>query len=197
MDTHIKELKIVEEAKQPLSMNPKKFALWLFMVSVLMLFGAWTSAYLVKRADTGWAEIILPQQMAINTAIILASSFALIMAYRAARHDNLKLVKLGLGLTMLLGLGFLAGQLVAYGDMIKLNQYFSGSNVSHSFVYVLTAVHGLHLISGLVFLAVVLADSYKFKVHSKSLNRLEMCSTYWHFLGILWLYLFVFIKLNP
>jgi cytochrome c oxidase subunit 3 len=197
MDTQIKELKIVEEAKQPISMNPKKFALWLFMVSVLMLFGAWTSAYLVKRADTDWAEIMLPNQMLINTAIILLSSAALIVAYRAARQDNLKLVKLGIGLSMLLGLAFLAGQLIAYGDMIKLNQYLSGSNVSHSFVYVLTAVHGLHLVSGLVFLALVLVDAFKFRVHAKNLTRLEMCSTYWHFLGILWLYLFVFIKLNP
>jgi cytochrome c oxidase subunit 3 len=197
MDTHIKELKIVEEAKQPISMNPKKFALWLFMVSVLMLFGAWTSAYLVKRADTDWAEIILPNQMLINTVIILLSSVALIVAYRAARHDNLNLVRLGIGGAILLGLAFLGGQLMAYADMIKLNQYLSGSNVSHSFVYVLTAVHGLHLISGLVFLAIVLVDAFKFRVHSKKLNRLEMCSTYWHFLGILWLYLFVFIKLYP
>jgi cytochrome c oxidase subunit 3 len=197
MDTPIKELKIIEEARQPLSMNPKKFALWLFIVSVMMLFGAWTSAYLVKRADTGWAEIVMPQQVLINTVIILISSATLIFAYRAARQDNLKLVKLGTWLTILLGIGFLAGQLLAYGEMIRLNQYFSGSNVSHSFMYVLTAVHGLHLVSGLIFLGVVLADAYRFKVHSRNLTRLEMCSTYWHFLGILWLYLFVFLKLNP
>lgn len=197
MEAHIRELKIVEEAKRPLSMNPKKFALWLFMVSVMMLFGAWTSAYLVKRADTGWAEIIMPPQLMVNTVIILASSITLIVAYRAARHDNLQLTKIGLGLTGLLGIGFLAGQVQAYREMISLNQYFSGSNVSHSFMYVLTSVHGLHLVSGLIFLAVVLADSFKFKVHSKNLAKLEMCSTYWHFLGILWLYLFVFIKLNP
>lgn len=197
MNTPVKELKIVEEAKKPLSMNPKKFALWLFMVSVLMLFGAWTSAYLVKRADSGWAEIIMPPQMTINTVLILASSITLIVAWRAARKDNLTLTKIGISLTMLLGTGFLAGQLVAYGEMIKLNQYFSGSNVSHSFMYVLTAVHGLHLVSGLIFLAIVLADTYAYKVHSKNLFRLEMCCTYWHFLGILWLYLFVFLNLNP
>ncbi len=193
----IKELKIVEEARKPLSMNPKKFALWLFMVSVMMLFGAWTSAYLVKRADAGWAEIILPQRFLINTLIIIASSISLIVAYRAARKDNIALLKAGLVLTFLLGLAFVAGQIMGYGDLIRLNEYFTGGNVSHSFIYVLTGVHALHMVSGIIFLGVVLADAFRFRVHSKSMFRLELCSTYWHFLGGLWLYLFVFLKLYP
>ncbi len=193
----IKELKIVEEAKKPLSMNPKKFALWLFMVTIIMLFGAWTSAYLVKRSDAGWAEIILPGRFLINTIIIAASSLSLIVAYRAARKDNLALLKTGLVITFLLGLAFVIGQMLGYGDLIKLNEYFTGGSVSHSFIYVLTGVHGLHMISAIIFLAVVLADAFRLRIHSKSMFRLELCSTYWHFLGGLWLYLFVFLKLYP
>jgi cytochrome c oxidase subunit 3 len=193
----LKELKIVEEARKPLSMHPKKFALWLFMVSVMMLFGAWTSAYLVKRADAGWVEIILPQRFLINTIIIVASSVSLLVAYYAARKDNLSVVKAGLVLTFLLGLAFVAGQLLGYGDLVQLNQYFTGGNVSHSFIYVLTGVHGLHMISGIIFLGIVLVDAFRYRVHSKNMIRLEMCSTYWHFLGGLWLYLFVFLKLYP
>ncbi|MCS6974467.1 MAG: cytochrome c oxidase subunit 3 [Cyclobacteriaceae bacterium] len=193
----IKELKIVEEAKKPLSMNPKKFALWLFMVSVMMLFGAWTSAYLVKRADAGWAEIVLPERFLINTIIIVASSISLIIAYRAAKKDNLSRVKTGLILTFVLGVAFVAGQILGYGDLIRLNEYFTGGAVSHSFIYVLTGVHGLHMISGIIFLGLVLADAFRYRIHSKNMLRLEMCSTYWHFLGGLWLYLFVFLKLYP
>jgi cytochrome c oxidase subunit 3 len=193
----LKELKIVEEARRPLSMNPKKFALWLFMVSVMMLFGAWTSAYLVKRADAGWAEIILPSRFLINTVIIVASSLSLIVAYRAARRDNLVLLRAGLIITFALGLAFVAGQILGYADLVELNQYFTGGNVSHSFIYVLTGVHALHMVSGIIFLGVVLADAFRFKVHSKNMFRLELCSTYWHFLGGLWLYLFVFLKLYP
>lgn len=193
----IKELKIVEEAKKPLSMQPKKFALWLFMVSVMMLFGAWTSAYLVKRADAGWAEIILPERFFLNTIIIVASSVSLIVAYYAAKRDNIALIKTGLILTFILGVAFVAGQLMGYGDLVRMNQYFTGGNVSHSFIYVLTGVHGLHMISGIIFLGVVLVDAFRYRVHSKSMFRLEMCSTYWHFLGGLWLYLFVFLKLYP
>lgn len=197
MDAEIKDLRIVEEAKKQLSMNPKKFALWLFMMSVIMLFGAWTSAYLVKRADAGWAEIVLPDQFLINTIIAALSSFTMIWAYRAAKADNLKAVKIALSLTMLLGVSFLAGQYLAYQEMIELKQHFTGSNVSHSFLWILPAVHGLHIVSGLIFLMVVLVSAYRFKVHSKSILQLEMCATYWHFLGGLWLYLFVFLSLNP
>lgn len=197
MDAEIKDLRIVEEAKKPLSMNPKKFALWLFMMSVIMMFGAWTSAYLVKRADTGWAELILPDQFVANTIIVALSSVTMIWAYYAAKRDHLQGVIIALSLTTLLGFSFLVGQYLAYGEMIALKEHFTGSNVSHSFLWILPAVHGLHLLSGLIFLLVVLAASVRHKVHSGNMIQLEMCATYWHFLGGLWLYLFVFLLLNP
>ncbi|MBX2945233.1 MAG: cytochrome c oxidase subunit 3 [Cyclobacteriaceae bacterium] len=197
MSAEIKELKIVEEAKKPLSMNPKKFALWLFMMSVIMLFGAWTSAYLVKRADAGWAEIILPSQFWVNSVIVVLSSITMIWAYFAAKRDNIDQLKIALLLTAILGSAFLAGQYLAYGEMVALKQHLTGSNVSHSFLWILPGVHGLHIVSGLVFIVIVLVNTYKFKVHSKGLDQLEMCATYWHFLGGLWLYLFIFLILNP
>ncbi|MBX2963636.1 MAG: cytochrome c oxidase subunit 3 [Cyclobacteriaceae bacterium] len=197
MSVDIKEFKIIEEAKKPLSMNPKKFALWLFMMSVVMLFGAWTSAYLVKRADTGWAEIILPAQFWTNSVLVVLSSVTMIWAYLAAKRDNIQQLKIALAATMFLGISFLVGQYMAYGEMVALKQHLTGSNVSHSFLWILPAVHGLHIVSGLVFLAIVFINTFMFKVHSKSLIQLEMCATYWHFLGGLWLYLFIFLLLNP
>lgn len=190
------ELKIVEEAEKPLSMHPKKFALWLFIASVIMLFGAWTSAYIVKRADAGWAEIALPWHFWLNSGIIVVSSITMVMATQAARRDNLEMVKLMVVLTTVLGLGFLIGQLVAYREMMSMNEYFTGGNVSHSFVYVLTGAHGLHLVSGVIVLLVLLRAVFKYEVHAKNMSQIEMCATYWHFLGILWLYLFVFLLLN-
>jgi cytochrome c oxidase subunit 3 len=190
------DIKIVEEAKKPLAMNPKKFALWLFIVTVTMLFGAWTSAYIVKRADAGWSEIVLPQQFWMNTAMMVFSSVTMIWAVRAARRDNLERVKVMITLTAILGVAFLAGQLFAYRELVAMNEYFTGGAVSHSFVYVLTGAHGLHLVSGVVFLVIALVSTFRYKVHSKNMDPLEMCATYWHFLGILWLYLFVFLLLN-
>lgn len=197
MSSDIKDLRIVEEAKKPLAMNPKKFALWLFMISVVMLFGAWTSAYLVKRADAGWAEIILPQIFQLNTIVVALSSISMIWAVRSARRDNIDQLKIALGISFILGIIFLVGQYLAYGQMVELNQYFSGSNVSHSFLWLFPWAHGLHVISGLVFVLIVWVNTLKFNVHSKSMNQLEMCATYWHFLGGLWLYLFIFLILNP
>jgi cytochrome c oxidase subunit 3 len=190
------ELKIVEEARQPLAMHPKKFALWLFIATVVMLFGAWTSAYIVKRADTGWAEIVMPWHFYVNSAIIVLSSITLLVAIRAARRDNLDLLKIMISVTVVLGLAFLAGQLLAFQELVALNEYFTGGNVSHSFIYVLTGAHGVHVVSGVIFLIVVFTSTLRYKVHSKRMDQLEMCATYWHFLGILWLYLFVFLLIN-
>ena len=192
------DIRIVEEAEKPRSMNPKKFALWLFIVSVLMLFGAWTSAYLVKRGEPGWSSFELPAQFWVSTGIILLSSVSMVWAQVSARRDNLGHTKMALGITTVLGIGFLAAQWIGWQKMVEMNYYFagSGSNSSSSFIYVLTGFHGLHIVSGLVFLLIILYATYRFKVHSKNMLKLEMCSTYWHFLGGLWLYLFVFLLLN-
>jgi cytochrome c oxidase subunit 3 len=192
------DIKIVEEAKKPRSMHPKKFALWLFMVSVMMLFGAWTSAYIVKRGEAGWSSFELPGQFWLNTALIIFSSATMIWAHYSAKKDNLEMTKIALGITAVLGLAFLAGQWLAWQKMVEMNYYFagSGSNSSSSFIYVLTGFHGLHIVSGVVFLLIVLLATFKYKVHSKNMLKMEMCSAYWHFLGGLWLYLFVFLLLN-
>jgi cytochrome c oxidase subunit III len=190
------EIKIVEEAKRPLSMNPKKFAMWLFIVTVCMLFAAWTSAYIVKRAEAGWAEIEMPNQFYINSVIILISSFTMFWAQWAAKRDNIEMVKLSLSITTILGLSFLVGQWLAWGKLIELNAHFTGGNVSHSFLYVLTGIHGLHILGGVVFLIIVLISTFRYKVHSKNMTQMEMCATFWHFLDVLWLYLFVFLLVN-
>lgn len=190
------ELKIVEEARSPLAMNPKKFALWLFIVTVIMLFAAWTSAYIVKRADTGWSEIAMPWHFWMNTSVIGLSSVTMFLATRAARRDSLETVKLMMALTAVFGVAFLAGQLLAYSEMMTMNEYFTGGNVSHSFIYVITGAHGLHVLSGVIVLIFTLVSAFRNKVHSGSMNGIEMCATYWHFLGVLWLYLFVFLLLN-
>ena len=192
------DIRIVEEAKKPRSMNPKKFALWLFMVSVMMLFGAWTSAYIVKRGEPGWSSFELPGQFWLNTGIIILSSITMIWAHLSAKRDNLEQTKLALGITTALGVAFLVGQWLAWEKMVEMNYYFagSGSSSSSSFIYVMTGFHGLHIVSGVVFLLIVLFAAFKYKVHSRNMLRMEMCSTYWHFLGVLWLYLFVFLLLN-
>lgn len=196
-DSMAADIRIVEEAKKPRSMNPKKFALWLFIVSVCMLFGAWVSAYLVKRGEAGWSSFELPRQFWMNTLVMIVSSGTMVWAHRAVKGDKLEQAKLALVVTTVLGVAFLIGQWQAWGQMVEMNHYFagSGSNSSSSFIYVMTGFHGLHIISGIVVLLIALVAIFRYKVHSRNMLRIELCSTYWHFLGALWLSLFVFLLL--
>ena len=189
------EIKIVEEVSRPLSMHPRKFALWLFMISIVMIFAALTSAYIVRQADGEWRVFDLPTELWITSGIILLSSITMQWAYVSAKRDNLSMVKVAIGLTTLLGVLFLVGQFYVWGVLVDMRVYFVG-NPSGSFLYVLTGLHGLHLVSGVIFLIIVLISTLKYKVHSKNLAQISMCNTYWHFLGGLWLYLFVFLLLN-
>jgi cytochrome c oxidase subunit 3 len=189
------DLRIVEEAKRPLSMHPKKFALWLFIVTVVMIFAALTSAYFVRQADGNWVVFELPDLFLVTTVIILASSGTMHWAYMSLKKDNLETAKLAIGLTTVLGICFLVGQVMAWDELVKNNVHLVG-NPSGSFVYIISGLHGAHIIGGVVFLIIVMASTFQLKVHSKNFLRMEMCATYWHFLGVLWLYLFVFLLLN-
>lgn len=190
-----RELDIMQEPERPLSMHPQKFALWLFLVSIVMLFAAFTSAYIVRRGEGNWLDFDLPALFVYTSVIIVLSSITMQWAYVSAKKDNLDVLKITLFITTVLGVAFLVGQWYAWVDLVEKDVYFVG-NPSGTFIYVLTGVHGLHLISGVIFLIIVLISSFRYKVHSKSLLRIEMCATYWHFLGALWLYLFFFLSYN-
>ncbi len=191
----IELIPLIEEPQQTLSMHPKKFSLWLFIASVVMIFAAMTSAYIVRQSDGNWLEFDMPPMLWYTSAIILASSGTMHWAYWSAKKDNLGSLKIAMSLTVLLGIAFLVGQYLSWGELVDQKVYFVG-NPAGSFMYVLTGLHGAHLISGLVFLLVTLISSFRYKVHGKSLNQVEMCATYWHFLDGLWLYLFLFLLLN-
>ncbi len=190
------ELKIIEEARKPLAMHPKKFAMWLFIATVVMLFAALTSAYIVRQAEGNWMIFELPSLFYVNTAVIVVSSLTMQLAYWSAKMDLLERTKLMIVITTILGVAFLVGQFMAWGQMVESNVYFvgdRGSAVSGSFVYVLSGLHGLHIVGGVVFLLIVLISAFRYKVHSKNMTQMEMCATYWHFLGGLWIYLLLFL----
>ncbi len=191
----IKDIRITEEPKKTMSMNPKRFLLWMFMVSIVMIFASLTSAYIVRQAEGNWLTFELPHLLWYSTVILLLSSLTAQLAYRAAKQDNLATLKTTLGLTVILGVSFLITQLYSWGVLIDNHVYFVG-NPSGSFLYVLMGVHGFHLLSGLVYLLIVLGQSFTYKVHSKNLLHLSLSVSYWHFLDVLWIYLFVFLLLN-
>lgn len=193
------DLRIVEEAKKPVGMNPKKFALWLFMVSVIMIFGALTSAYIVRQAEGNWLDFDLPSMFTATSIIIVLSSITMHWGYLAAKKDAIEQVKIAMVITFMLGLAFLVGQWMGWTQLVENGIYLVGrdsSAVSGSFLYVISGLHAAHVISGVIVLAFITVSVFRLKVHSKSLSAMEMSLTYWHFLGGLWLYLFAFLILN-
>ncbi|MCU0401185.1 MAG: cytochrome c oxidase subunit 3 [Algoriphagus sp.] len=190
-----KELKYIDIVEQPISMHPKKFALWLFMVTVVMIFAALTSAYIVRQAEGNWLEYELPEIFWVTSGIVVLSSISLQWSYLSAKKDNFTSLRIGMLATVILGIAFLVGQWYSWVALVDRDVFFVG-NPAGSFLYVFTGLHAVHLISGVIFLIIVLISTFRLKVHSKSLNTMEMATTYWHFLGGLWLYLFMFLLLN-
>jgi cytochrome c oxidase subunit 3 len=188
------QIEIIREPQATRSVNPKKFIVWLFIVTIVMLFASLTSAYLVRQASGDWLRFDLPPVFRITTAIILLSSLTLQLAYRSAKNNNLSNIKTFLVLTMILGILFLTGQYYSWIQLVRQNVFFVG-NPAGSFIYVLTGLHAAHIVSGLIFLFIMLVRSFNYKVHSRRLMAMEMCTTYWHFLGGLWIYLFIFLNM--
>jgi cytochrome c oxidase subunit 3 len=181
-----------------LGIHPLRFLLWLMIISITMMFAAFTSAYIVRRGEGNWLEFDLPSGLMFTSAVIIASSITMQYAWFAARRDEVRRVQIAMLVTFALGILFLVGQWNVWGVLVQNKIFFGGadSNPAGSFVYVLTGVHGFHLITGLVFLLVVLLKSLRFQVHSRQMMAITNGTIYWHFLGGLWLYLYLFLLLN-
>jgi cytochrome c oxidase subunit 3 len=177
--------------------NPKLFIVWLLILASFMLFAGLTSGFIVRKAEGNWFDFRLPVWFLISTITIVASSATMIWAMRSARRDEIKQVQYGLGLTLLLGLLFGVFQFLGWQDMVREGLFFSdpkdGTKVSASFVYAMSGLHLIHIVGGLLFLVVVLYKAFNSQVHKKKLLSIKMCNTYWHFLGILWVYLYLFL----
>jgi cytochrome c oxidase subunit III len=191
----LQEQFLPEDPQPILSMHPKKFAMWLGIVSIIMIFASLTSAHLVRRAEGNWLQFELPPLLLISTALIIASSVSMQWAFFAAKRDNIKALKIALVVTSALGLAFVATQYEAFYQLVDIGVYFVG-NPSGSFLIAICGVHVVHLVSGVVVLLLTLIRAFRYKIHSKDLVAIEICTTYWHFLGALWVYLFIFFWYN-
>jgi cytochrome c oxidase subunit 3 len=194
-----KKIPAYQNAERPLSMHPNKFSLWLFMITVVMLFAAFTSAYLVRSAERDWLKFELPTIFLTNTCILVLSSLTMHLAFMFAKKDEIEKVKYAVIATMILGALFMGMQMVgAWNSLRDINIYLGGkeSNPAGSFVYVFFIVHVMHLIAGMGFLIYLYMETVKFKVHSKNMLQMEITATFWHFLDLLWVYLYVFLLIN-
>ena len=177
--------------------HPKKFALYVACASMLMLFAAFTSAYIVRQAAGNWLEFRLPDIFYVSTGVILLSSVTLHGSYLAFKRGKTQAYRVLLVITLILGLAFLALQ---YQGWLALTEIGVGltTNPSGSFVYVISGVHAAHILGGIAALvvAIIHAMALPHKVTKARKLRFEMTSIYWHFVDFLWVYLLVFFTIQ-
>lgn len=170
--------------------------LWIGMGSIVMFFGGLTSAVIVKWGEGGWMGFDFPMPFWISTAVIVLSSFTFQYAISLTKQDKLQQMKTPMLLTLGLGVVFMITQLMGWRALVDQQIYFTGSEhaAAASFFYVLTWAHFAHAVGGIISLIVVTVKSFKSSYNSKNLLGLQLSVTYWHFLGGLWIYLFIFLS---
>lgn len=174
----------------------KKMMLWFGIVSLIMSFAGWTSAFVVSRTREDWlTDFQLPDAFVISTVLILVSSVAFIIAKKAIKKDKRSRATFFLLLTFFLGLFFIANQFKGFNEIIESGYNFTGptSNVTMSYIYLIAMVHILHVVVGLISLLVVIIYHLSKKYNSKNYLGVELSATFWHFVDVLWVYLFLFL----
>ncbi|MCK0108505.1 cytochrome c oxidase subunit 3 [Flavobacteriaceae bacterium S0825] len=174
----------------------KKMMLWFGIVSLIMSFGGLTSAFIVSSVREDWLkDFMLPQAFTISLILIVSSSITFILAKRALKSDNRNATTIFLLITLALGISFIASQAIGFGEIMKEGYNFTGptSNITMSYIFLIAAVHIAHVIAGLICLLVVIYNHFKQKYNAAEMLGLELAATFWHFIDILWIYLFFFL----
>ena len=173
----------------------RKMMLLFSMLSIAMTFAGLTSAYIVSKSRPDWiTDFQLPSAFFISTIVIITSSISMLMAKKNVNKNNIKATSIWLVVTFLLSVIFVISQFSGFDQLISKGYFFTGpqSTVTTSFLYVLAVLHLAHLFAGMIVLLVVFFNNQKNKYNMDKLG-FELAVTFWHFLGFLWLYLFVFL----
>jgi cytochrome c oxidase subunit 3 len=191
MDLDMDELEIKQE-------KAKKMMLWVGMISMSMTFAGLTSAYVVSSTRADWlSNFDLPNAFTISTLLIALSSLTLYLAKYSLNNKNKKKTTSFILITLGLALLFIYFQFKGFGEIIDQGYYFTGaeSSITTSFLYVLILLHLAHLFSGLIVLIIVFYKLQKGRYSGSNTLGFELAHLFWHFLGLLWIYLYLFILL--
>ncbi len=188
-----------EALKQEYVVAKKKSAkpmLWISMISMVMFFAGLTSAYVISMKRDDWVSFDLPQAFYVSTVLIVASSITLLLSQRFLKQDKRQISLILLVITLFLGIGFIWQQYVGFNELKSIGLFFTGpeSTVSTSFIIGITFIHVLHLLAGVVVLLVVIYNHFKYKYKSDDMLGFELGAIFWHFVDILWIYLFFFFS---
>jgi cytochrome c oxidase subunit 3 len=181
-----------------LNLRAKKFMMWLFLASSFIYFAGLTSGFIVYTAGdpSRGIKTILPKIFQFSTLTIIISSITMHMAYVAGKRLQYSKQRLYLAITILLGVIFFVLQVKAWGTLFNQGIPFVNPNASQSFIYVFTGSHLIHIFAGVMMLLNTLIRNLRNTPQVQNIFRLEITSIFWHFLDILWIYLYVFLLLN-
>ena len=168
--------------------------LWVSMISMVMFFAGLTCAYVISMKRDDWVSFDLPKAFYVSTFLIVASSVSLFFSQKFLKNNKRQLSLLFVVTTLLLGIGFVWQQYVGFNQLKSIGLFFTGpeSTVSTSFIIGITFLHVLHLLAGVLVLLVVIYNHFKYKYKSDNMLGFELGAIFWHFVDILWIYLFFF-----
>ncbi|WP_245989239.1 cytochrome c oxidase subunit 3 [Pelobium manganitolerans] len=180
------------------SLQPKKFVLWLFIVSSIIFFAGLTSGFIVYSGGGARKalNVDLPKVFIYSTIVIILSSVTMHLAYLGTKRLKFAQQKLWLWVSLLLGIVFIALQVYGWAVWTNLGIFFINSNATISFVYAFTFFHILHIVAGLIMIITALKSSYGPVPTVTNSFRMDITSIFWHFVDIVWIYLYVFLLLN-
>lgn len=174
------------------AVSAAQLLVWALVATVTMLFAGFASAYLVRREGLDWVRVRLPGILWVNTGVLLASSGTIEAARRAYRQGDLRAVKRWAQSAVMLGAAFLLGQLAAWRQLATQGVYLP-TNPYSSFFYMLTAVHGAHLLGGMLALSYLLWHVSRDAGDTIRASTLDGCATFWHFLDAIWICVYVLL----
>ena len=182
------------QTREPQKIHPHKFTLWVAMGSIVMMFAALTSAYIVKKNQGSWLEFDLPRIFWYSSFVILLSSVTIHLATKAFKAREMGRYRVLITVTALLGVSFIIMQWLGFQDMESRNIALTGikSNSAASFLFVITGLHMVHVLGGVIALLVIFIRAYSVKIRNYNALPIELVGTYWHFVDALWIYLFIF-----
>jgi cytochrome c oxidase subunit III len=178
--------------QQKNKIHPHKFTLWVGIGSIVMMFAGLTSAYIVKRNQANWVSFEIPMAFWYSTAVIVLSSILLHLAGKAFKERAMGRYRQLMAAAMILGVLFIVLQVVGFQQLTANKMTFTG-NVSFSFLYVIVGLHALHVVGGVIALIVMSLKAFSNKTRNYSFVPVDLVTTYWHFVDILWIYLLVFL----
>jgi cytochrome c oxidase subunit 3 len=176
--------------------HAKKNMLWFGIISLVMSFAGLTSAYVISKERKDWlTDFEMPQSFYISLIVIIVSSFTFHFAKKNIQKEENKVGMWLLLTTLLLGLSFIYFQFAGFSEIIANGYFFTGSesSITTSFIYLAVLMHLAHIVVAVISLFVVIYNHYKLKYQNGKTLGIELAATFWHFVDILWVYLFLFL----